>query len=271
MTTGGFSHGRIHSVQATDAFATGSVREGRRIALFFTGQQHAGENLRDLLAQRSRELSAPIQMCDALSRNLPKALKTILSNCLAHGRRQFVEIYDRFPAECRHVLEALREVYRNDEVAREQTMSDKERLAWHKAKSSSVMRDLKTWFKAQLSENKVEPNSVLGEAMQYMLKHWRPLTQFLRVAGAPLDNNIAERALKKAILHRKNSLFYKTLNGARVGDIFMSLIHTAELCGANPFDYLVALQRHDAEVRATPAEWMPWNYVETRARLDAAA
>jgi transposase len=257
----------------TGIFTTGivSVCEGRRIALFFTGPQHAGENLRDLLAQRSTELSAPIQMCDALSRNLPKALKTILSNCLAHGRRQFVEIYDRFPDECLHVLEALREVYRNDEIAREQTMSDKERLAWHKAKSGSVMKDLKRWLKAQLSEKKVEPNSCLGEAIGYMLKHWHALTQFLRVAGAPLDNNICERALKKAILHRRNSLFYKTLNGARVGDVFMSLIYTAELCGANPFDYLVALLRHAAEVHATPTEWMPWNYVETRARLAAAA
>jgi hypothetical protein len=45
------------------------------------------------------------------------------------------------------------------------------------------------------------------------------------VPGAPLDNNIAERALKKAILHRKNSLFYKNRNGAQMGDLFMSLIH----------------------------------------------
>jgi transposase len=41
-----------------------------------------------------------------------------------------------------------------------------------------------------------------------MLKHWDPLTLFLRQPGAPLDNNLCERALKKAILHRKNALFY---------------------------------------------------------------
>ena len=57
-----------------------------------------------------------------------------------------------------------------------------------------------------------------------LLKHWIRLTLFLREAGAPLDNNVCERALKKAILHRKNSLFYKTQNGARIGDLFMSLI-----------------------------------------------
>ena len=76
-----------------------------------------------------------------------------------------------------------------------------------------------------------------------------------------------ERALKKAILNRKNALFYKTLNGAGVGDLFMSLIHTCELNGANPFDYLTELQRHAEELTANPSEWMPWNYRETLARL----
>lgn len=73
--------------------------------------------------------------------------------------------------------------------------------------------------------------------------------------------------LKKAILHRKNSLFYKTMNGAAVGDLFMSLIHTCELNDANPFDYLTELQRHAQELRANPAEWMPWNYRVTLERL----
>ena len=93
----------------------------------------------------------------------------------------------------------------------------------------------------------------LGEAIAYMLKHWEKLTLFLRVPGAPLDNNVCERALKKAILHRKNALFYKTQHGARVGDLFMSLIHTAELNGIEPFDYLVALLRHHRTSPSTPA------------------
>ena len=94
---------------------------------------------------------------------------------------------------------------------------------------------------ALLDSRRTEPNSRLGKAIQYMLRHWKALTLFLRTAGAPLDNNICERSLKRAILHRKNSLFYKTLNGAQVGDLYMSLIHTCELNGANPFDYLTEL------------------------------
>jgi hypothetical protein len=95
------------------------------------------------------------------------------------------------------------------------------------------------------------------------LKHWEPLTLFLRKAGAPLDNNLCERALKKAILHRKNSLFYKTRKGAHVGDLYMSLIHTCELKDTNPFDYLTELQQHAAELAKHPAAWMPWNYRQT--------
>jgi transposase len=88
--------------------------------------------------------------------------------------------------------------------------------------------------------------------------------------GAPLDNNICERALKMAILHRKNSIFYKTLNGARVGDLFMSLIHTCQLNGVNALDYLQTLSKHSAELAAAPEQWLPWNYRDTAAALELA-
>jgi transposase len=253
--------------ERTGTFTSGIVatRDGQRIALFFSGRQHAGENLKDVLTRRAAELGAPIQMCDALSRNLPGELQTILANCLAHGRRHFVDVADRFPEECRHVLEALAAVYKNDASAREQELSPQARLEFHQAESGPVMEELHAWLVRQFDQRLVEPNSALGKAIAYLRKHWAKLTLFLRVAGAPLDNNICERALKRAILHRKNALFYKTFRGARVGDIFMSLIHTCELCGANPFEYLTELDRHAAELSSRPQDWMPWNYRETLA------
>ena len=252
-------------------FTSGIVatQAGRRIALFFTGHRHAGENLASVLAQRARNLGPPIQMCDALTRNLPKLpgpLGVIVGHCLAHSRRRFVEVVSNFPDECRQVLETLGEVYGYDAQAREQGMSAAARRRFHQAHSGPVMERLQAWLRAQFAEKKVEPNSGLGEAITYMLKHWEPLTLFLRQAGAPLDNNICERALKKAILHRKNSLFYKTRKGAQVGDLYMSLIHTCELNDANPFDYLTELQRHPAELAKHPVAWMPWNYRQTLPR-----
>ena len=240
-----------------------STGEAHRIALFFSGRRHAGENLSDVLARRAADVAPPIQMCDALARNLPEKLATILANCLAHGRRQFVDVAEQFPDECRHVLESLCVVYRNDALAREQMLSPQQRLLLHQAQSGPVMEELHAWLVRQLDQRRVEPNSGLGKAMAYLLRHWKKLTLFLRVPGAPLDNNICERALKKAILHRKNASFYKTCHGAHVGDVFMSLIHTCELCGANPFEYLAQLDRHASEACVNPQSWMPWHYRQT--------
>ncbi len=139
-------------------------------------------------------------------------------------------------------------------------MTPEERLAFHQKESRPVLDRLKTWMQAEVAEKRVEPNGGMGKAIAYMLKRWDALTLFLRVAGAPLDNNVCERALKAAILNRKNAYFYKTENGALVGDILMSLIHTCRLNRVNPFDYLTAIQKHAGRVKKRPARWLPWNY-----------
>jgi transposase len=255
----------------TGTFTSGIVSIWRewRIALYFTGWKHAGENLADVLKRRAAERDAPIQMCDALSRNAPRlpGVEVLLANCLAHGRRQLVEVAANFPEQCRYVLETLGRVYQTDAQARERQLSPESRLLLHQEHSGPLLDELHEWMETQFAGHKTEPNSGLGKAISYLQRHWTKLTLFLRQPGAPLDNNIAERALKKAILHRKNALFYKTTNGARVGDLFMSLIHTCELNKANPFDYLTELLRHPAEMKASPAEWMPWKYRETLRRI----
>jgi hypothetical protein len=256
------------SDERTGLFTSGivSTRQGQRVALYFTGRRHAGENFAQVLAHRAEGLSPPIQMCDGLSRNLPKLpkkLEILVGNCNAHARRYFVKVTPDFPEECRFVLESFGEVYGYDAQAEEQGLQPEERLRFHQEHSLPVMNALRAWMETQFAEKKVEPNSGLGDAIKYFLGHWDRLTLFLRQAGAPLDSNIVERALKRAILHRKNSLFYKTENGAEVGDLFMSLIHTCELNGVNPFDYLTELQKHAAELARDPAAWMPWNYRQT--------
>jgi len=263
---------REPSDERTGVFTSGIVSTGQgwKIALYFTGRQHAGENLADVLQQRAQQSGPAIQMCDALSRNVPKlpaGVEILLANCLAHGRRQFVEVAANFPDQCRYVLEMLGQVYGHEAEARERGLRPEQRLQFHQEHSGPVMEQLHHWLEAQFAERKTEPNSGLGKAITYLLRHWKALTLFLRKAGTPLDNNIVERALKRAVLHRKNALFYRTLNGAEVGDLFMSLIHTCQLCGANSFDYLTELQRHAQKLATNPAEWMPWNYRETLERI----
>lgn len=252
----------VQGQERTGVFTTSLISEveGHTIALFATGHRHAGENLDQLLARRAADCPPPIQMCDALSRNPAKEFQSILANCLSHGRRQFVDIAQSFPQECQHVLESLGEIYKHDARAKALALSPEARLQFHQEHSQKIMDDLHYWMSQRLEQRLVEPNSGLGHALNYMLKHWAPLTLFLRQAGAPLDNNICERALKMAILHRKNSMGYKTQNGARLGDIFMSLIQTCRLCTANPLDYLNAIQRHAKEALECSNQWLPWNY-----------
>jgi len=253
----------------TGTFTSGivSTQDENKIALFFTGVKHAGENLSDVLARRSEALEPPIQMSDALSRNVTGEFETILANCNAHSRRKYVEVASQFPEECRFVLETLSDVYGIDEIARSRKLSDHERLKYHQEKSGPMMSKLEKWLVEQIEGHKVEPNSGLGEAILYMQKHWEKLTLFLRVAGAPLDNNICERALKKAILNRKNAMFYRTLKGARVGDLYMSFIHTCELNGINPFDYFKSLLKNADEAAENPEKWMPWEYLHTLEKI----
>ena len=255
--------------QRTGVFTTGIIAtQGQRtFALFFSGGQHAGENLQDLLDRRPPDLATPIQMCDGLSRNKPRTTATLMANCNAHGRRDFVAVADAYPQECTHVLETMQQVYKHDEQTRREAMSDQHRLLFHQQRSGPLMDALKLWMEEKIEGKQVEPNGSLGEAISYVLKHWERLTLFLRQPGAPLDNNICERLLKTSIRHRNNSLFYKTENGAHVGDLFMSLIHTCRLARINPFDYLTTLRRHLRHVRDGPARWMPWNYQATAAAL----
>jgi hypothetical protein len=237
------------------------------ICLYFTGRRHAGENLDAILARRDPSL-APIQwMSDGLAANTPKQHvgQTIDINCLVHGRRQFVEIGDYFPGECAHVIDAIAEIYQHDKHCREEQLNPAQRLAYHQTHAKPIMDDLKVWLQQQLEDHLVEPNSRLGGAFDYLLKRWTALTRFLVETGAPLDNNIAERALKMIQRVRKNSLFYKNTHGAYVGDVLTSLIETCRLTGANPLDYLRALMENRSAVFAEPDAWLPWNY---RARRD---
>jgi len=210
--------GERRGVQTTGIVAQAGGK--RRIALYFSGRRHAGENIAELLAKRVPESAPPVQMADALAANWGGEFERIVAKCLAHARRQFVDIEPAFPKECGRVLDAIGAVYGFDSQTR--GMSDEERLRFHQQHSAAVFEALREWLDEQIKERRVEPNSSLGRAFTYLTRHWAGLTKFLEVAGAPLDNNICERALKLAVLQRKNALFYKTEGGASTGDMLIT-------------------------------------------------
>ena len=253
--------------ERTGIFTTGvvSAHDGFEIALFFTGRDHAGENRAKLVKNRQPDLPAMIVMTDALQANFVEFddEKSLMANCLVHGRRNFIKIIDSFPADCQRLLEDLGTIYHHDAESKKLGHDDHERLAYHQQHSGPVMAALKKWLDEQITQKKVEPNSRLGKAIAYMRSHWTAMTLFLRAPGAPLDNNSAERVLKGVVLHRKNSLFYRTASGAKTGDIYMSLIQTCRSNDINPWDYLTEIQRHHEAAKEAPHEWMPWTYRAT--------
>ena len=237
----------------------------RTIGLFSSGRKHAGNNLDALLDKRDVTLKEPIQMCDGLSRNWPTGHKTERSQCVTHGRRNFVDIRENFAELCDHFIERLGTVYHIDQLARDRKLDAQARLLLHQENSAETMAELKTWLEEQKTSPDNEPNSGFGRACEYMLKRWDQMTLFLKKPGAPMDNTPCERLLKTAILHRKNSLFYRTLNGAKTGDLYMSLIQTCALNQINPLDYLSALSANVDKLANNPSAWLPWNYTDNLA------
>ena len=139
------------------------------MVLFFTGHAHAGKNMERVLAHRAEELAPAMQMCDALAANVAGEFTTILANCLAHGRRQVVDVAEQFPEAARHVIQALAEVYKHDAQCREQSLSPEQRLLVPSAaQPAGHGRSAYLDDRADSRASMVEPNSGLGKALSYL-------------------------------------------------------------------------------------------------------
>jgi hypothetical protein len=231
-----------------------------RVALYFAGRKHAGENLADILRHRIAGLPPPTQVSDRLAANAPDGFKVDDGACLDHLRRKFHELLSFSPTRCRYVLKELKIVYRADNIAKKTKMTPENRLKIHKEVSRVVFERVKTWTEVQFQQKEVEPNSPLGSAMRYFLKHFKALTLFTRKAGVPIANAACEQSLKTPIAIRKMSYFFKTEFGARVACTLLSLIQTCDYNSQNAFEYFVALQRNASDVQSAPQLWFPWNF-----------
>lgn len=243
----------------TDIFTTAVVAKlkERIINLFFTRVAYAGENLDELLRDRTIENKA-ILMSDALSLNLPKEVAVLWANCLTHARRNFWDYRDKYGQMVVYILKQLGKVYKNDKKTK--GMTAKECLQYHQKKSGPILERLRRWRIKKIYTKKIEPNEELGDAFKYFFKYYPELTLFLRTPGVPIDNTAAERLLKTIILNRKNSYFYKTMMGAFVGDIITSIIVTCRSAKINAYDYLLAVHSNRDVVKVAPEKFLPWNY-----------
>lgn len=239
-----------------------SLHEQHRTYIYITDNRTAGACIADIMAIRDASLEPPIMMCDALPANIPQGISEdlyVLCFCLVHARRQFYELPKGYDDLSDKVIGLIGSIYDNE--AHTKGFSNEKRLAYHKEKSTPIMEELKAYLDEQSLE--FEPNSAPGKAIDYILKRWTQLSQFLRYTQAPLDTNIVERALKLIIQVRKSSMFYKSLNSAAFASYVQSAIYSAAQNAENPCEYISALINNEDAVIKKPHAWLPWCYKET--------
>lgn len=239
-----------------------------KIYLYITSRLHAGNNTDKLLDRRDEDLPNIIQMSDGLNHNIPKKHACTHANCLTHGRRNFMDCQSQAKQLCQTLLNWIGRLYHYDDCAKEMGFTGSARRYYHRHHSKPVLHRIHRCLIKLEAQKAFEPSSSMGKAIRYILKRWDAVTLFLHEDDVPLDNSESERSLKDAIVHRKNSLFYKTPYGAMVGDIMMSVMTTAHRCGIALFPYLLAVQKYTRDVVKNPKQWLPWCYQATIAQLE---
>jgi len=235
-----------------------------KIILYITANKYCGENVADLLENREDKEHYLKLVVDASSQNIPKVSqesleKIIMANCLSHGRKKFKDLEEYYPGECGYFLREISSIYKIEQECR--NYCARKKLRYHKTHSSKHIKNIYNKIRYLFANKLVEPNSDLGKAMNYWLRHKAELTRFLKVKGIDLDTNRVERALKDIILQRKNSLFFKSMNSAEVLSGLQSIVRTCEANKVNAFGYLNWIQDNSKEIQRGATGYMPWDYL----------
>jgi hypothetical protein len=241
----------------TSSFLVELKNPQHRFALFHTGPVDAGQYLKRFLEHRPPGTGRLLVACDALSSNQNQEHPdVVLALCNVHARRAFLDLGEHTPVAAMNILKAYETVFRTERRAKDWT--PEARLELRKTFSEPAMRRIRELALSELlSENRL-PAGRLTEPFAYILRHFERLVTFCSHARAPVHTNDVERALKKPILHRKNSLFFQTFAGSGVGDLFTSLFLSASLAGHNPIAFVrEALQNWRTLARA-PSTFTPW-------------
>jgi transposase len=257
----------------TGVYSSGLIaqlNDGHEIVLFETSLGHAGEHLDSILKFRPPDLPPPLTMSDALSSNFVTVLAIKRAYCNAHARRQFYDIESLYPDEVDWVLETYAKIWKADNETKEKKLNPEQRLAYHQQHSLPAMQSMRDWGEAKLAADDFEEHSALAKAINYFLRHYDKLILFCVEPGALIDNNRMEEKLKIVIRGRKTAHFYKTVNGAGVANVLISIIATAYDAGENVYDFLKDLQKYKSYLTSNPTAWLPWNYKKTIEAIELA-
>lgn len=234
--------------------------QGRPLVRIRTDIIHAGEWLDEILKARPAELQSPMIMWDRSSANSVTVCEYIDLGCNQHARQNFKEQEQNHPKLIRPILDQYQNIFRNDALTID--MSPSERLEYHKQYSQPLFDSIINTCHQVLQERLLLPNSDLAQPFQYMVKHEKALRGFLEYESAPVSNNLTERTIIYLVLLRKNVHFFKTVAGARVADVILSVGLSAFYLGVNLFHYFRLVLAHQEDVRKNPENWLPWTFLE---------
>lgn len=180
--------------------------------------------------------------------------------CNIHARRKFLALKNTYKKEAEAAREFYNRLYRIEHLAKDRgILGTVEHLKLRQTQSAPIMAELKTWLektkKGQLRK------SSLTKAINYTLNQWGPLTEFLKDAKLPLDNNRSEQRMRHMALGRKNWLFFGNEEAGQLSAVLHTLVLNCEPHGVNPQDYLTDLVMQDpAELRENVDAYLPWNW-----------
>lgn len=156
--------------------------------------------------------------------------------CNAHARRKFYEARRSDALRAHRALAYYRQLYELERRATELDFSELQRLQMRQDLSLPILETFRAWLQAQRPE--VLPKSPLGEAVGYALKNWTALVRYTEAGFLAIDNNVAEREMKRIAIGRKNWLFVGSPQGGQTAAVLISFTSTCDRLGVEPWAYL---------------------------------
>ena len=175
--------------------------------------------------------------------------------CLAHARRKFDELVKANASPvAQQAIQRIARLYRVEADAR--GLTPEQRLQLRQERSQPLWQELHVWL--QLERTRVPEGSAIARAIDYSLKHWEGLSQFLSNADVPIDNNHIENQIRPWALGRRNWLYIGSLLAGERAAIVMSLLQSAKLHGHDPWAYLKdVLTRLPTQLNSRIEELLP--------------
>jgi transposase len=186
--------------------------------------------------------------------------------CNAHARRKFYEARGSDTLAAHQALAYYRQLYELERAATANAFDDDQRRRMRQDLAVPILEKFHTWLEEQ--RQRVLPKSPMAEAIGYALNNWRALIRYTEAGFLAIDNNVAEREMKRIAIGRKNWLFVGSANGGRTAAVLFSFTSTCARLQIEPWAYLHdVLTRLPRTATADLAELLPDRWQAARRQV----